>query len=373
MTPLRQVVSAVADSSGAATWTLGPVSPGYVWSGTLSLHAPGAAATPGAARSSATVGGVVWMSWYGSGPAGPVQAQGSETISVTTSGLTAGTLYTLSLIGEISTQSAATAVSPAAVTTSTSVTGSTVDISGGTIVVEQSSASNLQVGTNVVQIASIAAGNEPVTITGVPPWAKYLTAVTNASALSPGGTPFMASIAGANSLAYYAFDEPLGGQTDTQSSIDTYVLAGQSSFSVPYNPIMDPSFVFDMHALSSGGSAPTFTIYASDVELPTARPGLRVSHSDASGQIGPNSATQMLEVVDAVITILAGAAHLSVRNPGATSGVPILRVQSSSNASQVAVSAALKGPIRTAAGQTLEFTVEAGDADCSITFRVMSQ
>ena len=170
MTPLRQVASAVADSSGAATWTLGPVSPGYAWSGTLSLHAPGAA-TPGAARSSATVGGVVWMSWYGSGPAGPVQAQGSETISVTTSGLIAGTLYTLSLIGEISTQSAAPPVSPAAVTTSTSITSGTVnitgsvDVTGGTLGVTNSSyASSLAVNGHPGPIDFGSGGDGDVTI-----------------------------------------------------------------------------------------------------------------------------------------------------------------------------------------------------------------
>lgn len=133
---LERGVSAVADPVlGTATFTFPSPPAGTSWTGTLSC-----AGAPVSAVFTAAVGATSWGSWGGSSVFGPIQVfgQGSEVLTVTATGLVAGTTYEVFLLGSSDTSVNVAPVWPdtnaSALTASITGTASTIITTlGGTI------------------------------------------------------------------------------------------------------------------------------------------------------------------------------------------------------------------------------------------------
>ena len=93
---LEKGVSATADSAGEATFVFQSPPAGVSWTGTLNC-----ANAPLASVFNAVIGGTSWGSWGGNSVFGPIQilGQGSEQLTVTATGLTAGIAYEVWFLG----------------------------------------------------------------------------------------------------------------------------------------------------------------------------------------------------------------------------------------------------------------------------------
>ena len=91
---LREPASAVADASGNLTLTFGPVPSGRMWTGTVAV-----VSAPSSALWSVAVGPFGLGETTGAGPFGPVQAVGSETVTIAGAGFVAGETYAGALVG----------------------------------------------------------------------------------------------------------------------------------------------------------------------------------------------------------------------------------------------------------------------------------
>lgn len=125
-TRTRQAVSRVADVNGVATFAFEAPPRGYVITGSIGIPT-----APSSAGSTLNIGpagvGVTWGSWVGNATFGPVQAFGQEVMSITATGLVAGSTYDAIFIGYSEEESPSTLIIyPSALATSISTTNVTV-------------------------------------------------------------------------------------------------------------------------------------------------------------------------------------------------------------------------------------------------------
>jgi len=126
---LNQLVSAVVDVNGAATFTFQSPPSGQTWTGTL--QCPGAPAT---AIFAATIGATQWCDWAGNSIGGPVQCfgDGAQQLVVTGSGLSPGATNEMVWIGSSDTETLTQPVWP-----DPNTSAQTVQFGSGTLVLNQ--------------------------------------------------------------------------------------------------------------------------------------------------------------------------------------------------------------------------------------------
>ena len=126
---LNQLVSAVVNVNGAATFTFQSPPSGQTWTGTL--QCPGAPAT---AIFAATIGATQWCDWAGNSIGGPVQCfgDGAQQLVVTGSGLSPGATNEMVWIGSSDTETLTQPVWP-----DPNTSAQTVQFGSGTLVLNQ--------------------------------------------------------------------------------------------------------------------------------------------------------------------------------------------------------------------------------------------
>ena len=105
--PIQQTVSATAASDGTATFTFPSPPVGLTWTGTVSIKQ-----APVGSTFTAVVGATDWGTWGGNTVFGPVQVIGTQALTLTAAGLTAGTSYAATLTGSSDPSETAAAVWP---------------------------------------------------------------------------------------------------------------------------------------------------------------------------------------------------------------------------------------------------------------------
>lgn len=118
-------VAATSDSKGAATFTLQTTEQGYVYEGSVQIPN-----SPSGALFVAKVLGTFWGQWAGPTNFGPVQTWGGEFLTVTATGLTPNTSFTMTFTGVEKLEEEAEPIPPAAPTSVVSVETATKLVNG---------------------------------------------------------------------------------------------------------------------------------------------------------------------------------------------------------------------------------------------------